>query len=275
MTIKGPESSRQPGISKNDPLYFFLNKSKVRIFDPSTGQAAEVYQPEKPFANIVTNDPKKPEPTGPTGPTGPSGSDKPGPVVVQKDLVELSDIEYVSFEEYLDPITKIVKVRAYIKVRNTSLKQVDVSGVDVRVFDDNSENTVTKQSTVIVYGSPSGSKFIAPTPSVPVVKFDRTGSAIAWGWNNVTGLGSYSSIYYEWIISKTNKTNAATLDSGTKQYTTSGSLQVGNSGVYKKYRVSSGQGDTAATTSARWLRVRAVVVGTDGVNYYSEYSKPI
>ena len=52
MTIKGPESSRQPGISKNDPLYFFLNKSKVRIFDPSTGQAAEVYQPEKPFANI-------------------------------------------------------------------------------------------------------------------------------------------------------------------------------------------------------------------------------
>lgn len=272
MTIKGPESSRQPGISKNDPLYFFLNKSKVRVFDPTTGEAADLYQPEKPFAYIVTSDPKKPEPTGPTGPTG---SENPYVTIIQKDLVELSDIENVSFEEYLDPITKIVKIRAYIKVRNTSLKEVDVSGVDVRIFDDNSENTVTKQSTVIVYGDPSGSKFIAPTPSVPVVKFDRTGSAIAWGWNNVSGLGSYSSVYYEWIISKTNKTNAASLDSGTKQYTTSGSLQVGNSGVYKKYRVSSGQGDTPATTSARWLRVRAVVVGTDGVNYYSEYSKPI
>jgi hypothetical protein len=280
MTIKGPESSRQPGISKNDPLYFFLNKSKVRVFDPTTGEAVDLYQPERPFANLATSDPTKPSPTGPTGPTG---SNKSGVTIIQKDLVDLSDIENVSFEEYLDPITKIVKIRAYIKVRNTSLKNVDVSGVDVRLFDDNSENTITKQSTITIYGDPSGNnygdssgtKFIVPTPSVPVVKFDRTGSAVAWGWNNISGLGSYSSVYYEWIISKTNKTNAATLDSGTKQYTASGSLQIGNSGVYKKYRVSSGQGDTAATTSARWLRVRAVVVGTDGVNYYSEYSKPI
>ena len=163
---------------------------------------------------------------------------------------------------------EFIKIKAYVKVRNGSLFPTNVDGVDVRIFDDSAESTATKSTL-------AGSKFITPSPTTPVVKFDRTGTAIAWGWNNVTGLGSYSSLYYEWIISKTDKPNAAVLDSGTKEFTSNANLQIGNSGVYKKYRVSSAEGDTASTSSARWLRVRAAVEGTDGKTYYSEYSKPI
>ena len=282
-TSDSASKARQPAVPANSPLITagILNKNKVRIYDPSTGELADVYAPIKPFYSPRVSDPSKVG-TGPTGddgtgPTGPTGS---GFEIIQKDLVELTDIESVTFEEYEDPISKIVKIRAYIKVRNTSLKQSDVSAVDVRIFDDSAENTITKEDTVIVYTGPSGSvpggtKFVRPTPSTPSVKFDRTGTSIAWGWNNVSGLGSYSSVYYEWIISKTNKKNAEELDSGVKNYDNTGNFQIGNSGVYKKYRVSSGQGDTTATASARWLRVRAVVVGTDGKNYYSEYSNPI
>ena len=43
----------------------------------------------------------------------------------------------------------------------------------------------------------------------------------------------------------------------------------------KQYRVSSRDGNTSATSSSRWLRVRTVVVGTNGTTYSSSYSTPI
>jgi len=43
----------------------------------------------------------------------------------------------------------------------------------------------------------------------------------------------------------------------------------------KTYRVSSRDGDTAATSSFRWLRVKTVVTGTNGIEYSSSYSTPI
>jgi len=269
----GQDKSRQPAVPANSPLITagILNPNKVRVFDPETGEleifvsAVPLYTPRS-----VSSTPG----TGATGDTGDTGVTGPtGIVIIEKDLVQLTDIESVTFEEYEDPVTKFIKIRAFIKVRNGSLTPTNVDGVDVRIFDDSKEDTRFKNPYVAV--ASSGAKFTTPTPSIPVVKFDRTGTAIAWGWNNVSGLGSHSSVYYEWIISKTNKTNAAALNYGTKQYTSTENLQVGNSGVYKKYRVSSAQGDTPATSSARWLRARAVVVGTDGKNYYSEYSKPI
>lgn len=274
-TNNNEDNSRQPAVASNNPLITggILNTNKVRIYDALTGELETIYQPSRPFSSARIIDPGTGA-TGVTGATGATGATG-GVTIVEKDLVQLTDIESVTFEEYEDPATKIIKIRAYIKVRNGSLTPNNVAGVDVRLFDDSAENTVVKDPYIVVVNSNSGAKFVTPNPSTPSVKFDRSGTAIAWGWNNSTGLGSYSSVYYEWIISKTDKINGAVLDTGTKEFSSTGNFQVGNSGVYKKYRVSSGQGDTAATASPRWLRVRAVVVGTDGKNYYSEYSKPI
>jgi hypothetical protein len=65
------------------------------------------------------------------------------------------------------------------------------------------------------------------------------------------------------------------ISSGVEPYVSNATLAIGDSGVNKDYRVSSAQGDTAATASERWLRVRVVVIATDGKTYYSGYSTPI
>jgi len=186
------------------------------------------------------------------------------------DIPSLSDIESVTYEPYYDPITKTQKVRALIKIRNSSLNPANIAGVDARIFNPSTvvpvlSNQSTNQSVA----------FTVPNPGTPQVAFKRDGTSIAWGWNNVTGLGSYSSVQYEWIISSTSSPTAPALASGTLPYSTSGSYQIGTNGVRKTYRVSSRDGDIPATSSSRWLRVRAVVVGTNNTTYQSGYSVPI
>lgn len=201
------------------------------------------------------------------GSGGGSGSTPPDPNLptVLDDIPQLTDIENITYQQYYDTFNSI-RIKAIIKIRNSSKNKSNVVGVDAR-------NEPKGQASSTATATPSG--FIMPSPKVPSVKFDRTGTAVAWGWDNVTGLGSYSSVSYEWEIRSSSSITSTKISSGTKTYTADGNLQVGNSGVYKDYRVSSAQGDTAATASERWLRVRAVVVATDGKTYYSGYSVPI
>jgi len=180
-------------------------------------------------------------------------------------IPQLTDIENITYQQYYDTFNSI-RIKAIIKIRNSSKNKSNVIGVDAR-------NEPKGQASATATATPSG--FIMPSPSVPSVKFDRTGTAVAWGWDNVTGLGSYTSVSYEWEIRSSSSVTSTKISSGTKTYTANGNLQVGDSGVYKDYRVSSAQGDTAATSSERWLRVRTVVVATDGKTYYSGYSTPI
>ena len=186
------------------------------------------------------------------------------------DIPSLSDIESVVYEPYYDTVSKLQKVRALIKIRNSSKNPTNIAGVDARIFNPSTivpvvSNTSTTKSV----------EFITPSPGVPNVVFKRDSTAIAWGWDNVSGLGSYSSVSYEWIISSSSGASAATLDSGTLTYSTSTSKQIGIGGSMKQYRVSSRDGNTSATSSSRWLRVRTVVVGTNGTTYRSSYSTPI
>ena len=110
---------------------------------------------------------------------------------------------------------------------------------------------------------------------MPSVIFDRTGSTgVSWGWNDSSGFGSYDSISYEWIIT-TLKTGGTVISSGTKTYPSSSLSGIGDSGKTRQYKISSSQGDTPPSSSARWLKVRTVVVGTNGKNYYSAYSTAI
>lgn len=194
------------------------------------------------------------DPTDPKDPVD-DGIDKP----------ELSDIEEVTYEQYFDAFNSI-RYNAILKIRNSSKKKSQVLAVDARN---------TPASGAQDPNNPDPGTFVVPTPTTPSVIFDRTGTAIAWGWNNSTGLGSYTSISYEWEIRATSATTGSTISSGTKTYTATGSFAIGNSGKNRTYRVSSGQGDTPATASARYLRVRAVVTATNGKKYYSRYSQPI
>jgi hypothetical protein len=112
-----------------------------------------------------------------------------------------------------------------------------------------------------------------------------------WGWNNQTPTsGDYtaSDITWEWQHSTSNATTTQSaspiglLASGTRPNRSAGGLTVGAS-TYNN-RVSSLSGDYGAgnlagagepvafSTSTRYLRYRAVVVGSDGTTYRSNYS---
>jgi hypothetical protein len=112
-----------------------------------------------------------------------------------------------------------------------------------------------------------------------------------WGWNNQTPTsGDYTAtdITWEWQHSTSNATTTQSpspiglLASGTRPNRSTGGLTVGAS-TYNN-RVSSLSGDYSAgnpagagepvafSTSTRYLRYRAVVVGSDGTTYRSNYS---
>ena len=71
-----------------------------------------------------------------------SGShDSPGKAkVIDKDPVEpsdvpqLSDIENIQYVKYFDPVSKIEKAKAIIKIRNSSKNKNNVAGVDARIY---------------------------------------------------------------------------------------------------------------------------------------------
>jgi len=189
----------------------------------------------------------------------------PNPPVAISDIPQLTDIENITYQQYYNS-SNAIRIKAIIKIRNSSKNKANVIGVDAR-------NQPSGQSSSTEPVVPTG--FIKPSPSVPSVAFDRTGTALAWGWNNVSGLGSYQSVTYQWEIRSSSSVTSTKISSGTKTYVSGGLLTIGDSGKARNYRVSSAQGDTSATASERWLRVRAVVLATDGKTYYSGYSVPI
>jgi hypothetical protein len=198
------------------------------------------------------------------GPGGRTPED-PNPPGAISDIPQLSDIENITYQQYYNS-ANAVRIKAIIKIRNSSKNKANVIGVDAR----NQPSGKTSSADPVI---PVG--FTQPSPSVPSVAFDRTGTAVAWGWNNVSGLGSYQSVTYQWEIRSSSSVTSTKISSGTKTYVSGGLLSIGDSGKTRNYRVSSAQGDTAATASQRWLRVRAVVLATDGKTYYSGYSTPI
>jgi len=192
------------------------------------------------------------------------------------DIPSLADIESVVYEPYYDPISKRQKVRALIKIRNSSDNPTNIAGVDARIFNPSTVVAVVSQADPATEKVVTQSvQFVTPSPGIPQVTFKRDGTSMSWGWNNVSGLGSYSSVSYEWIVSASNSSSGAALNSGTISYTSSANRQIGTNGVMRTYRVSSRDGNVTATSSPRWLRVRAVVVGTNGTTYRSGYSTPI
>lgn len=216
-----------------------------------------------------------------------SGGDLTDPIepiqVPLYDVPSGADIENIAYEQYFDPITKIQKYRAIIKMRNGSYNKTNVAAVDARIY--NLDTSITTSSSTPLYNPLTGSSttqkttignaFITPNPSTPQVIFKRDGTDLSWGWNNVTGLGSYLTVYYDWIISSTNSPTGATLYSSSLPYSSGKAWAIGLNGTLKEYRVSTRDDDLTQTSSPRWLRVRARVLATNGNTYYSSYSSPI
>ena len=215
-------------------------------------------------------------PAGRTGDGGPGdGNDGGDDGLPEVDTVDMTDIESLTFEEYVDPSTKITKYNCMIKIRNSSKSAASVVGVDARVYDSASASYVAVNNTTTSTPTNNSPEFVTPTPSVPSVIFDRTGTTgVSWGWNDVSGFGSYSNIEYEWIIS-TSSSGGTIISQGTKSYPSASYYGIGDSGKTRQYKISSSQGDTPPSSSARWLKVRAVVTGTNNKKYYSSYSTPI
>ncbi len=72
-----------------------------------------------------------------------SGSENPNKVEEEKDkksseepsdVPQLSDIESVQYVKYFDPVSKIEKAKAIIKIRNSSKNKDNVAGVDARIY---------------------------------------------------------------------------------------------------------------------------------------------
>ncbi len=160
--------------------------------------------------------------------------------------------------------------------------------------------TVTVTSSTGHTASANYSLTTSAAPAAPVVwgamtapTFDRLNSSsrLRWGWNNQTpSSGDYtaSNITWEWQYSSSNSTTTQSasptglIASGTRPNRSGGGLTVGSSTFNN--RVSSlsgdyGTGNVAGTnepvsfnTASRYLRYRAVVVGTNGTTYRSNYS---
>jgi hypothetical protein len=247
-------------LDKNSKDLLWLRANEVIIKD-STGYSYSKYI-GGPSASLSG------EGVAPIGGTG------DGFALPAVDTVDMTDIESITFEEYVDPASLITKYNAIIKIRNGSTSASSVVGVDARVYDSASSSYVAPVKTTTSTTTNNSPAFTTPTPSVPSVIFDRTGSSIAWGWNDSTGLGSFSSVVYQWTVT-TLQNGGTTIASGTKTYPSTSSYNIGDSGKTRKYRVSSSQGDLPPSSSARWLKVRTVVTGTNNKKYYSSYSTPI
>lgn len=169
----------------------------------------------------------------------------------------------------------------YLHVR---AKNKDATGSST--YASGTTNASTPVYSPVVWGtmaSPAFARNASPASS---------STSYRWGWNNQTPTsGDYTAtnITWEWQHSTSNATTTQVsnptglLASGTRPNRQSGGLTVGGS-TYNN-RVSSLSGDYSSpgniasasepvtfSTSARYLRYRAVVVGSDGITYRSNYS---
>ena len=59
------------------------------------------------------------------------------PVLANIDTPQLTDIESVTYTKYYDAVTKEEKVKAILKIRNSSKNPNSVAGVDARIYNPN------------------------------------------------------------------------------------------------------------------------------------------
>lgn len=112
-------------LNEKDPALVFVNKNSV-IIKKEGGSTSlrpsypSFYIPPTSGGNIVDGDLTQDQ-----------------PIDIKPDVPSLTDIEKIDYVQYYDTITKGAKIKAIIKIRNSSIKGTSVQGVDARVYNPN------------------------------------------------------------------------------------------------------------------------------------------
>lgn len=115
-------------IDENDPILQFVDRSKV-IIRKSDGTTYDKYLATPPIVG---------ESSGRSvvaAAAVASASETNEVLLVKPDTIDLTDIEGEPvYEQYYDPVSKLVKYKVTLKIRNSSSKQANVKGVDARIY---------------------------------------------------------------------------------------------------------------------------------------------
>lgn len=131
-------------IVKGGPVILDVNSIDALFMDPSSyigtrgGAIQTKYMSGFPSglsgdSSGITDGSSGPSATNPAiTPTATVKPVAPPPIL---DIVHLTDIESVTYEEYYD--NGIAKYKCFIKIRNSSLNKNNVEGVDARIYNPN------------------------------------------------------------------------------------------------------------------------------------------
>jgi hypothetical protein len=292
-------ASKQYTITLSDataPSYYF--RAKVTGYDGAsqTGDSAIAYGVVSSRAYIV---PTTSISVGTATSTGFTISGTAGPVTSGARYVVISEIYiYNSSQTLISTISTGLPTPAlttgdwsYVwtggAASTTYYAKVKVSSTssDVQEF------TTAFSSSIATTAAPLN-PVVWGTMTAPAFNRLNSSSRLRWGWNNqlpTSGDYTASNITWEWQYSTANTATgqgsnpAGLITSGTRPRRTGGGLVVGNSSFDNRVSTLSGDysspGNIASATepvtfntNPRYLRYRAVVVGTDGTTYRSDFS---
>jgi hypothetical protein len=112
-------------VDENDPALQFLDRSKV-VIRKSDGTTYDKYLSAPPIVGAGSASVA----AGVQGIiTGQGGT------IIKVDTIDMTDIEGIpTYEQYYDPVSKLVKYKVTLKIRNSSSKSANVKGVDARIY---------------------------------------------------------------------------------------------------------------------------------------------
>ena len=114
-------------IDENDPILQFVDRSKV-VIRKSDGTTYDKYLAAPPIIG--------------EGSSGLSAAQTVANaallnevIPIKPDTIDLTDIEGEPiYEQYYDSVSKLVKFKVTLKIRNSSSKKTNVKGVDARIY---------------------------------------------------------------------------------------------------------------------------------------------
>ena len=119
----------RPALTADNPDTFWLSEDEFSRLSGSSSDSKYLSSPsssESPQSGLQSSLSK----LFANGTLQSGTEDKP-------DIVSLSDIESITYEQYYDSVSKLIKYKAIIKIRNSSLNKVKVKGVDARIYNPN------------------------------------------------------------------------------------------------------------------------------------------
>ena len=113
-------------VDENDPILQFIDRSKV-VIRKSDGTTYDKYLAMPPIVG---------EGSGLSSAAARAAAMNGEVAELPKvDTIDMTDIEGTpTYEQYYDPVSKLVKYKVTLKIRNSSSKSANVKGVDARIY---------------------------------------------------------------------------------------------------------------------------------------------